>query len=192
VTRSGRRRLWGAAHDRPARPQRLSQEARGNLAKAFSPYWLFSEIGKMRDAKSVLEGLTREQYLAIARDIYGRRARGDNEPILSFFADNATYRLIGSRDLIPAAGVRIGKDEIREAWRAFDIDFEIVRLDVDDMVFEMPSRSYVSWHMTLKNRGTGAIVELEGVDRLRWEDFRIVDSTSYFDTALLAALRQGE
>jgi ketosteroid isomerase-like protein len=146
----------------------------------------------MNETRSVLEGLTREQYLALARDIYGRRAQGDNEPGLFFFADDATYRLIGSRHLIPAAGVRVGKEEIREAWRAFDVDFEIVRFEIDDLVFDMPRMSYMSWRMTLKNRGSGAVVELEGVDRLRWENFRIVEWTRYFDTALLVALRQGE
>ncbi len=146
----------------------------------------------MNETRSVLEGLTREQYLALARDIYGRRAQGDNEPGLFFFADDASYRLIGSRDLIPAAGVRVGKEEIREAWRAFDVDFEIIRFEIDDLVFDMPRMSYMSWRMTLKNRGSGAVVELEGVDRLRWENFRIVEWTRYFDTALLVALRQGE
>lgn len=146
----------------------------------------------MNETKKVLEGLSREQYLALARDIYGRRARGNNEPGLFFFADDATYRLIGSRDLIPAAGVRVGKDEIREAWRAFDVDFEIVRFEIDDLVVDLPRMSYMSWRMTLKNRGAGAMVELEGVDRLRWQDFRVVEWTRYFDTALVAALRQGE
>ncbi|MGO8740727.1 nuclear transport factor 2 family protein [Rhodoblastus sp.] len=146
----------------------------------------------MNDTKKILEGLTHEQYLALARDIYVRRARGDNEPGLVFFADNATYRLIGSRDLIPAAGVRVGKDEIREAWRAFDVDFEIGQFEIDDLVVEMPRMAYISWRMKLKNRGTHAEVELEGVDRLRWENYRIVDWTRYFDTALVVALRQGD
>jgi ketosteroid isomerase-like protein len=146
----------------------------------------------MNDTKKILDGLTHEHYLALACDIYGRRARGDNEPGLCFFADNASYRLIGSRDLIPAAGVRVGKDEIRQAWRAFDVDFEIVGFEVDDLVVDMPRMSYMSWRMTVKNRGAGAVVELEGVDRLRWENFKIVEWTRYFDTALLAALRQGE
>ncbi len=146
----------------------------------------------MNETKKALEGLSREQYLALARDIYGRRARGDNEPGLFFFADNATYRLIGSRDLIPAAGVRVGKDEIREAWRAFDVDFEMVLFEIDDLVVDLPRMSYMSWRMTLRNRGTGAMVDLEGVDRLRWRDFRIVEWTRYFDTALVVALRQGE
>ena len=134
------------------------------------------------------KGLTREEYMAIARDIYGRRARGDNEPGLLLFHDNATYRLLGSRALIPAAGVRIGKDEIREAWRAFDIDFEILSFEVDDVVVDMPRCSYMSWHMTLRNRGTGVVAELEGVDRLIWVDYKIVEWTRYFDTALVAAL----
>jgi len=146
----------------------------------------------MNETRKVLEGLSREQYLALARDIYGRRARGDNEPGLFFFADDATYRLIGSRDLIPAAGVRVGKDEIRQAWRAFDVDFEIVRFEIDDLVFDFPRMSYMSWRMTLKNRGTGARVDLEGVDRLRWQDFRVIEWTRYFETALVVALRQGE
>ncbi len=146
----------------------------------------------MNDTKKLLDGLTHEQYLALARDIYGRRARGDNEPGLFFFADNAIYRLIGSRDLIPAAGVRVGKDEIRQAWRAFDVDLEIVGFEIDDLVVHMPRMSYMSWRMKVKNRGSGAVVELEGVDRLRWENFKIVEWTRYFDTALLAALRQGE
>ena len=50
----------------------------------------------------------------------------------------------------------------------------------------------MSWRMTLKNRGTGAMIELEGVDRLKWVDFKVVEWTRYFDTALVAALRQGE
>lgn len=139
-----------------------------------------------------LERLTPEQRLAIVRDIYAKRARGDNEPGLFFFHDNATYRLLGSRALIPAAGVRVGKDEIRQAWRAFDIDFEIVNFVVEDFVVDMPRTSYMSWQMTLRNRGTGVVVELEGVDRLKWRDFKIIDWTRYFDTALVAALRQGE
>jgi SnoaL-like domain len=146
----------------------------------------------MNDTKKILDGLSREQYLAIARDIYGRRAKGDNEPGLFYFADHASYRLIGSRDLIPAAGVRVGKDEIREAWRAFDVDFEIVDFEIEDLVVDFPRMSYMSWRMTLKNRGTKAFVELEGVDRLRWENYKIVEWTRYFDTALVVALRQGE
>jgi hypothetical protein len=46
--------------------------------------------------------------------------------------------------------------------------------------------------MTLRNRGTGATVELEGVDRLKWQDFKVAEWTRYFDTALVAALREGE
>ncbi|WP_374547407.1 nuclear transport factor 2 family protein [Rhodoblastus sp.] len=138
-----------------------------------------------------LENLSREEYLALAREIYGKRARGDNEPGLVYFHDHATYRLLGSRALIPAAGVRVGKDEIRDAWRAFDVDFEIVRFEIDDLVVDFPRMSYMSWHMTLRNRGTGSMVDLEGVDRLKWQDFKIIDWTRYFDTALVAALKQG-
>jgi ketosteroid isomerase-like protein len=138
------------------------------------------------------KGLTREEYMAIARDIYGRRARGDNEPGLFFFHDNATYRLLGSRALIPAAGVRVGKEEIREAWRAFDIDFEIVSFEVDDVVVDIPRCSYMSWHMRLRNRGTGIEADLEGVDRLIWVDYKIVEWTRYFDTALVAALGESD
>jgi len=138
----------------------------------------------------ISDRMTREEYLALARDIYGRRAKGDNEPGLAFFHDNAVYRLNGSRALIPAAGVRVGKDEIREAWRAFDTDFEILSFEVDDLAFDMPRCSYMSWHMQLRNRGTGAVAELEGVDRLYWVDSKIVEWTRYFDTALVAALAE--
>lgn len=138
----------------------------------------------------ISDRLTREEYLAIARDIYGRRAKGDNEPGLALFHDNAVYRLIGSRALIPAAGVRVGKDEIREAWRAFDTDFEMLSFEVDDLAFDLPRCSYMSWRMQLRSRGTGAVAELEGVDRLYWVDFKIVEWTRYFDTALIAALAE--
>jgi ketosteroid isomerase-like protein len=138
----------------------------------------------------MLQGLTREEYLAIARDIYGKRARGDNEPGLALFHDNATYRLLGSRILIPAAGVRVGKAEIREAWRAFDIDFEIVAFEVDDIVVDIPRSSYMSWRMTLRSRGAGAVARLEGVDRLKWVDYKVMEWTRYFDTALVAALAE--
>ena len=142
--------------------------------------------------RMVKKGLTIEQYTAIARDIYGRRARGDSEPGLFFFHDDATYRLMGSRALIPAAGVRVGKDEIREAWRAFDVDFEIEDFEITDLVAEVPLRSYMSWRMRLRNRGTGVAADLEGVDRLFWRDYKIIEWTRYFDTALVAALKDGD
>ena len=138
----------------------------------------------------ISDRLTREEYMAIARDIYGRRARGDTEPGLAFFHDSARYRLLGSRALIPSAGLRVGKAEIREAWRAFDTDFEILSFEIDDLVIDMPRCSYMSWHMRLRSRGAGAVAELEGVDRLFWNDFKIVEWTRFFDTALIAALAE--
>jgi ketosteroid isomerase-like protein len=149
-------------------------------------------LGKNVYKKPSLEGLTREDYIAIARDIHGRRARGDIEPVLAFFHENATYRLIGSRSLIHAAGLRVGKDEIRESWRVFDVDFEMLSFDVDDLVIDYPRRSYMSWRMRLRNRGTGAEAELDGVDRLTWRNFKIVEWTRYFDTALVAALGESD
>jgi hypothetical protein len=46
--------------------------------------------------------------------------------------------------------------------------------------------------MQLRSRGTGAVAELEGVDRLVWVDFKIVEWTRYFDTALVAALAEND
>jgi len=140
------------------------------------------------DKKSDLEGLSREDYIAIARDIYGKCARGDSEPVLALFHEDATYRLIGSRALIHAAGLRVGKNEIRESWRAFDVDFEMLSFEVDDLVVDYPRCSYMSWRMRIRNRGAGAEAELDGVDRLQWRDFKIAEWTRYFDTALMAAL----
>lgn len=136
--------------------------------------------------------MTREHYMAICREIYRRRAEGDTETGLALFHDNATYRLLGSRAMIPAAGMRVGKDEIRGAWRAFDVDFEIIAFEVYDFVVDMPGISYMSWRMTLRGRGTGAVAELDGVDRLRWENCKIVEWTRYSDTALLGALGQSD
>jgi ketosteroid isomerase-like protein len=138
----------------------------------------------------IAQYLTQEQYLAIARDFYGKRARGEFEPGLALFHENATYRLLGSRALIPSAGVRVGKAEIREAWRAFDTDFQFLSFEVDDLVLEGMHTCYISWRMILRHRGTGATVDLECVDRLKWVDHKIVDYTHYFDTALVAALAE--
>ncbi|MCW2286597.1 ketosteroid isomerase-like protein [Rhodoblastus acidophilus] len=134
--------------------------------------------------------MTREDFIAICRDIYGRRARGDFEAALALFDDNATFRILGSRALIPAAGLRVGKDEIREAFRTFEVDFEMVHFDVDDFVADLPRVAFVSWRMTLRSRGTGAQADIEGVDRLKWRDFKIVECVRFLDTALVAALGQ--
>lgn len=149
-------------------------------------------IEEIVDKKPSLEGLTREDYIAIARDIYGKRARGDNEPGLAYFHEDATYRLIGSRSLIHAAGLRVGKTEIRECWRVFDVDFEMLSFEVDDLAFDYPCCSFMSWRMRLRNRGTGAEAEFDGVDHVRWRDFKIAEWTRYFDTALIAALGESD
>jgi len=132
----------------------------------------------------------RENFLQICREIYGRRARGDFEAALALFDENATFRILGSRAMIPAAGLRVGKAEIREALKAFEVDFEMINFDVDDFVGDPDRLSYVSWHMTLRNRGTGAFAEIEGVDRLKWRDYKIMECVRFLDTALVAALAQ--
>ncbi|MTV32944.1 hypothetical protein GJ654_18345 [Rhodoblastus acidophilus] len=134
--------------------------------------------------------MEREDFVAICREIYGRRARGDFETALALFDDNATFRILGSRALIPAAGLRVGKEEIREALRAFEVDFEMVHFEIDDFVADLPRLAFVSWRMTLRGRGTGAQADIEGVDRLKWRDFRIVECVRFLDTALVAALGQ--
>jgi ketosteroid isomerase-like protein len=136
---------------------------------------------------SVFE-MTREDALAACRELYRQRARGDFENALALFHDDAVYLLQGSRALLPAAGLRVGKTEIMDSCRAFDVDFEIVDIDVDDFVALPPRLCYLSWRMTLRNRGTGAQAEIEGVDRTRWQDGKIVKLTRFLDTALLAAL----
>jgi ketosteroid isomerase-like protein len=139
-----------------------------------------------------LAGATREEYIAMARIVYGHCVRGDIEPVLALFHDDAIYQLIGSRALIPSAGRREGKEEIREAKRSFYVDFETLLIDVDDVVFDYPRRAYVSWRMRLRNRGTGVEADLEGVDRMHWKDDRVTEWTRYCDTALMAALGEGD
>jgi ketosteroid isomerase-like protein len=139
-----------------------------------------------------LAGLTREEYMAMARVIYGHCAKGEFEPVLVLFHDDAIYQMIGSRALIPSAGRREGKAEILEAKQAFLVDFETLHVDIEDVVFDYPRCAYISWRMHLRNRGTGAEAEIEGVDRLHWKDDRITEWTRYCDTALLAALGESD
>lgn len=134
--------------------------------------------------------MKREDLIAICREIYGRYARGDFEAVLAVFDDNATFRILGSRALIPAAGLRVGKEEIREAFRAFEVDFEIIEFELDDIVADQSRIAFVSWRITLRSRGTGAQAGIEGVDRLKWRDFKIVECVCFLDTALVAALGQ--
>jgi ketosteroid isomerase-like protein len=136
--------------------------------------------------------LTRDERMARARTVYGHCARGEIEPVLALFHDDAVYRLVGSRALIPSAGRREGKQEIREAKRSFFVDFETLQVEIDDVVFDCPQSGYVSWRMHLRNRGTGIEAELEGVDCLHWKDGRVTEWIRYCDTALLAALGESD
>jgi ketosteroid isomerase-like protein len=132
--------------------------------------------------------LTHAQYLAFANDMRRRWAKGDIEPILALFDDHAVYQLLGSRALIPSAGVRIGKHEIREAWRTFFIDFETVAFQIDDVAYNLPRTAFTVWRVFLRHRGTQVEAHFEGVDHLVWSNGKIIKMTSYFDTALLASL----
>lgn len=144
------------------------------------------------DTHLKLAEATREERIARARIVYGHCARGEIEPVLALFHDDAIYRMVGSRALIPAAGRREGKEEIREAKRSFFVDFETLQIKIDDVVFDGSRSSYVSWRMRLRNRGTGVEADLEGVDRLHWKDDLIAEWTRYCDTALMAALGESD
>lgn len=136
--------------------------------------------------------LTHAQYLAFANDMRRRWSKGDMEPVLALFDDNAVYQLLGSRALISCAGVRHGKDEIREAWRAFYIEFETIDFRIDDVAYNLPRTAFTVWSVYLRHRGTQVEAHFEGVDHLVWSKGKIIKFTSYFDTALLASLTPTE
>jgi len=93
----------------------------------------------------VTADISREQKLKVA---YAAWARGDVNALLTMFADDCEFTLVGNPALNPHAGLRIGIPGLREVFEHFHRMFEVREFLLEKVIVK-DDDAIVHWHSTL-------------------------------------------
>jgi ketosteroid isomerase-like protein len=130
--------------------------------------------------------LDRAEILRTIDEAYAARMRGDKAALLPYWAPEATYRLAGAEELIPAPFPVGPADAHTAAVSLIDL-FQFHKLERLHAVVEGPMAS-VHWRVTVSTAGKSAVTT-EMYDLWTFtEGGKVCSLLQFVDTALLATM----
>jgi len=130
----------------------------------------------------VTADISREQRLKVA---YAAWARGDVNALLSMFADDCEFTLVGNPVLNPHAGLRIGIPGLREVFEHFHRMFEVREFLLEKVIVK-DDDAIVHWHSTLLFRPNGRVIDSERCDLIEFRGGLIRALRCFYDSASMA------
>jgi ketosteroid isomerase-like protein len=111
----------------------------------------------------------------------------DLNGLLTYFADDVAFELIGNWSIFPRSGQHRGKDAWAQALTAIYTNVENLGSEVNDIVID-GDRAAVRRTTRLRNYGTGRVGDVAIVDFLRYRDGLVVEVTEIVDSLAIARL----
>jgi len=132
---------------------------------------------------------------SIDRDLLEQRAVGllerladhDIDRALTYFTACATVRLGRDRRAMPYFGSYEGPEAIRRAFRGIEIEYDVLRQDISDMVIDQ-DRVVTRRICRMRHRGTGKVMNVDFCDWFQFQDGLVCDLSLAPETLQLAAL----
>lgn len=113
-------------------------------------------------------------------------SRYDPEPFFALMDDKVQFRIAAAPEQLRFGGIGTGIAWVRRVIREIAEDFEWLSYENRELIAER------DWVIALsggkiRDRSSGAVLDADIVDVMRFKNGRIVHFVEYFDTALLAA-----
>ena len=114
---------------------------------------------------------------AVDRDLLEQRAVAllerladhDIEQAMTYFTAGATVVLGRDRRAMPYFGAHQGPEAIRRALRGVEIEYDVLRQDIVDMVIDQ-DRVVTRRVCRMRHRGTGKVMNVDFCDWMRFQD----------------------
>ena len=98
-----------------------------------------------------------------------RLADHDIEQAMTYFTACATVVLGRDRRAMPYFGAYQGPEAIRRAFRGVEIEYDVLRQDIRDMVIDQ-DRVVTRRVCRMRHRGTGKVMNVDFCDWMRFQD----------------------
>ena len=98
-----------------------------------------------------------------------RLADHDIEQAITYFTPCATVVLGRDRRAMPYFGAYQGPEAIRRAFRGVEIEYDVLRQDIRDMVIDQ-DRVVTRRVCRMRHRGTGKVMNVDFCDWMRFQD----------------------
>jgi len=138
-------------------------------------------------AHNTIAGLDREMIEHRVRTIFERRAEGDRQGLMDYLDENVVYRVQGNWTLYPFSQTIHGKENFAKLMAAIEIMYENFGSTIHEMLIDGEK---VALHRTsrMRNRGTGAVHEVDLCDFLTFSDGLVIEFAEYPDSVAIAKL----
>ena len=130
---------------------------------------------------------SRDELIAICVEMMRMRESGDFARLEQFLTQDCEMSIPGLRGLNPFAFSVRGRAQCVQALRSNFTLIELVDLRPQSFVQD-DDALVITWTSRMRNRGTGPMVNMQGLSRLRFRGRQVCLYTNYFDTAAVAAL----
>jgi len=140
-----------------------------------------------REGLNTIAGLDREMIEHRVRTIFERRAEGDRQGLMDYLDENVVYRVRGNWTLYPFSHSIHGKENFAKLMAAIEIMYENFGSTIHEMLIDGEK---IALHRTsrMRNRGTGAVHEVDICDFLTFRDGLVIEFAEYPDSAAIAKL----
>ena len=116
-----------------------------------------------------------------------RLADHDIEQALTYFTACATVVLGRDRRAMPYLGSYQGPEAIRRAFRAVEIEYDVLRQDITDMVIDQ-DRVVTRRVCRMRHRGTGKVMNVDFCDWMRFQNGLVCELSLTAETSQLEEL----
>jgi ketosteroid isomerase-like protein len=135
----------------------------------------------------LLASVDRELLEQRAVELLERLAEYDIEQAMTYFSDVATLILGRDRRAMPYFGSHQGPEAIRRAFRAVEIEYDVLRQDIRDMVIDQ-DRVVTRRVCRMRHRGTGKVLNVDFCDWIRFQDGLVCELSLAPETSQLEEL----
>ena len=136
---------------------------------------------------NTITGPGREMIEHRVRTIFERRAEGDRQGLMDFIDENVVYKVQGNWTLYPFPRSIHGKENFAKLMAAIEIMYENFGSTIHEMLIDGEK---VALHRTsrMRNRGSGAVHEVDLFDFLTFRDGLVIEFAEYPDSVAIAKL----
>ena len=141
-----------------------------------------------RDEPAQITGFeTRQEMISMALKLMDMRGKGQFADLAANLTDDCEMVFPGAPGQSPFNGTFHGRDACIAAMKANYTLIEFIDLKAVSIVAEGDT-VVVNWTCGMRNRGTGPMIPVEGMGRLRFRHRKMCYYGNHLDTAALAAL----
>ena len=130
---------------------------------------------------------SRGELISICVEMMQMRESGNFARLGQFLTEDCEMTIPGIAGMNPFAISVRGRDKCLQALRSNFMLIELVDLVPLSFVQERDAMA-VTWTCGMRNRGTGPVLTIHGLSRLRFRSRQVCLYTNYFDSAAVAAL----